>query len=356
MYVVLLIALCLCYYIFTYVVKVKNQRKYAVISMGIVLFLFAALRKYTVGIDTGSYFKEFRDDARMEFAQLFKIRETRDPVFHAFMKILSYFSPDPQIMLVVVSGIVAVGISLIAYYLPGNPLFIFSMFICFRIYSFTFSGLRQAIAMALTWIAFIFLIKEKNFWYLIFTFLATLFHASAICFILGFFIYKIKSNKLFFTIAVLFFGMFFVLGNTLLDKILNLVLPGRFGGYIDRASDASFGFGLNTVCYFLMTAFCLLFYFINKNASNKNKISDTLIRFSFIGTVIFLVGEGFPNLFRISYYFIIYLYPLFAEILNNVFDKKDYTLIQTFLIGLLFIQYIYLGPGAGTNVYTFFWQ
>lgn len=86
---------------------------------------------------------------------------SRDPIFYSFMKILTYISEDPQFMLIITSVIVALSFSIFIYKNSINPLMSFIMFIGLRYYSFTLTGLRQAIAWSIILISYQF-IKEKN--------------------------------------------------------------------------------------------------------------------------------------------------------------------------------------------------
>ena len=72
------------------------------------------------------------------------------------------------------------------------PFLSLALYICFGFYSFIFSGLRQAIALAITYISYDF-IKKRQLWKFTLTILvASTFHKSAIFFLPAYFIAQLK--------------------------------------------------------------------------------------------------------------------------------------------------------------------
>lgn len=217
------------------------------------------------------------------------------------------------------------------------------------------SGLRQAIAMSLTWVAFVCYLKNKNLLFFIVTLFASLFHVSAIIFIFVLLLFKIKKTNYVLIASILSLILYFILGNQVIQNILNFILPGRFDGYIDRAEQSTFDVSIVTISLVLMLVLSMIFY-NNFKSIKRNKIITGCMNLAIIGITFFIIGDSFPNMFRISYYFLIFLFPVFAEILNIVLEKKTYQIAYVALVLLLGFEYIYGGTGAGTEIYRFFWQ
>ena len=188
MHVVLIVLLFATYYLTGGSKSDSNMaiRKRQVVLMGFCLFLFGALRSFDVGQDLPMYYEHYLNDSDLSINDILLVLVNRDPGFHIFLHFLSYISSDPQLMLVVVSLFVSFGFSFFVYHEKGSVLLFFMMFIGFRLFSFTLSGLRQAIALGLVFIAFVDLQRSKYISYIILTIIATLFHASAILFLLAF--------------------------------------------------------------------------------------------------------------------------------------------------------------------------
>ena len=106
-------------------------RRKQVIWMGFVIFLFAALRAHTVGTDIWGYFGDFVNDSTYSFTEILDVRQGRDPFFHIVLHVLSFLSDNPQIMLVFVGAVVAIGFSYFTYYQKGHVLLFFVLFIGF---------------------------------------------------------------------------------------------------------------------------------------------------------------------------------------------------------------------------------
>ena len=121
----------------------QKKRKHKVIVMGLILFLFAALRATDVGIDVPRYAANYIDVRHETYLNILVIKSDRDPVFSIFSKLLGTIVPDPQFLLVVVGAIVAFAFSYFVYHQKGNVLTLFILFIGFRLYAFTLTGVQK---------------------------------------------------------------------------------------------------------------------------------------------------------------------------------------------------------------------
>lgn len=335
-------------------IEPPKKRKYEVIFIGIVLFLFAALRHSSVGIDLQRYCANYKNVANLSFSQILSPDSRfRDPVFHCFLHILSFVSKDPQFMIVVISAWVAFCFSYFTYHSKGNVLITYLLFICLRIYSFTFSGLRQAIAMGFIWLAFVMLQKNKKILFLIFVISGTLFHASAIAFLLALPLMYIKSYKLVLTSILAITAINFILGDRLVYSLSSFLFSKRFEDYIDIAINTGTNLSTTFILYVAMFLFIIIFL-----SRTKRTDSQALGRFNIVcaGMMFSFIGQGFPNMFRIAYYFICNLFPLFSETILANIKQRERVLLNFLMPTLLIAQYVLLGTSAGTENYIFFWQ
>ena len=102
---------------------------------------------------------------------------------------------------------------------------------------------------------------------------------------------------------------------------------------------------------------CLIFsiYFICRYKEKNNDLQPYL-RISVFSVFLFLVGQGIPNFFRFGYYFVPVLFVMFSEVLDRNIDKKYRKFLEAAIIVFLAAQYIVFKPGAGTDIYQFFWM
>lgn len=357
MHLLFLVTLCaLSFFVHLQQVSPENKRKYEVALLGIVLFLFAALRAPSVGIDVQRYCDTYRQVSGMSYAEILKPSENynlRDPFFHCFMRTLAYISDNPQLMLAVIGAWVAITFSIFVYHTGGQVLNTFLLFVCLRIYSFTLTGLRQSIAMGFVWLAFVCLQKKKYIWYAVFLILAACFHLSAITFLMALPLVLIKSKNVVLGGVLCFTAANILSGNRFVYYISNFLFSERFGGYIDTAIESETSFSSTFLLYIALFAFVVLFF---KRVEERNENSVSLFNTACFGLMVSFVSQGFPNLFRVAYYFICNLFPLFTQTVNVSGKQSERTIINTLLPVFLIAQYLLMGTSGGTENYLFFWE
>lgn len=353
----LLVSLCFIEAFFSVFSAPKRQRFMKVLFMGLMLFLFAALRAKTVGIDVLGYFVGFETDARWTVSEILNAApnytQSRDPAFHLFLHFLSFISMDPQIMLVVIGLLVAVGFSVFVYYQKGSVLLFYILFITLRIFPFTLSGLRQAMAMAFAFMAFAALQNRKHILFLLLTVVGGLFHESAVFFLLAFPLIKLKN-----TLAVGGLAMAIAFANAATQNRLvawgaSNFWGGRFAGYASTAIDASFEGSTTFLLYVAIFAIILLFFPVLKQSY---KDTGALFRLASFAMMFSIIGQSMPNMFRIAYYFIFALLGFVPRLVERMFEPKMRIVVIGLIALLMGAQYLILGPGAGVENYVFYWQ
>lgn len=359
-HVIFIILLFLTYYITGGIDGEKNLkiRKRQVTYMGLLLFLFAALRSPTVGIDirpdypTG-YWEDYYVNADVSFAEILFMRAGRDPIFHCFLKVLSFFSDSPQTMLIAIGGIFAFGFSYFVYHSKGNVLLTYMMLIGFRIFSFSFSGLRQAVALGLIYIAYIAFRDEKYKQFVILTCVAALFHNSALIFLLSWPLLFIKVN---YVVSALFLLLWIniVTNGIIVNYLATLFFSGRFDSYLENSVNMAFEGGGTFFIY-------VFFYLLILISYRKIKINDVSFdkEFSILSVGMFFstIGQSMSNVFRMAYYFIFLLFPATSQMIMSIVKEKEFYAVICYMTSLLLAaQYLILGPGAGTENYDFFWN
>ncbi len=359
-HVIFIILLFLTYYATGGIDGEKNLkiRKRQVTYMGLLLFLFAALRSPTVGIDirpddTTGYWADYYVDADVSFTELLVMRAGRDPIFHCFLKVLSLFSDSPQTMFIAVGAIFAFGFSYFVYHSKGNVLLTYMMLIGFRIFSFSLSGLRQAVALGLIYIAYIAFRDKKYKQFVILTCVAALFHNSALIFLLS---WPLLFIKVTYVVCVLFLFLLINIGTNgiIVNYLASLFFSGRFDSYLEESVNMAFEGGAT---FFIYVFFYLLILISYRKIKRKDVTFDKEFSILSVGMFFSTIGQSMSNVFRIAYYFIFLLFPATSQmIMCIVKDKTSYSLFCFLASFLLALQYLLLGPGAGTENYDFFWN
>lgn len=327
----------------------KTRRK-QVTLMGSVMFLFAALRSFDVGQDLPMYYDQYLRDAHLQIDDILVDLASRDPVFHIFIHFLNYISPNPQLMLVVVAFVVTFGFSYLVYHEKGNVLLFFMMFIGFRMFSFTLSGLRQAIALGLIFIAYVYLKKSKYIPYIVITLLASLFHTTAILFLLAFPASKVNYKVL--SITLISAALAIVLsGGGVSKTIASLIFDERFEGYSLTKFEG------NTTFYLYLIMYAISLSGMRNIIKHDNNAVIAMNMFT-IGIFFSFIGQQLDSVFRIAYYFIFAQFPVFSVFIYNQIKGEHIMaeFVHFIICVLLVAQYLLLGTGAGTDNYTFFWE
>jgi len=358
-------------------IKKIETRKSETIVCGLIVFLYASLRGESVGIDLETYSKNFIELKYYSILEIINISSSytlsRDTFFWVFMKVLSFLSDSPRIMIVVIAAIVTYSISKFIYHSKSDVLFCFILFVCLRYFSFTLTGLRAALALS-----FIFLsleqISKKNFLnFAILILYACLSHASSIIFALAYPIFYVKRTNIF----IVFFSLIIIIlvftNINVFTSILSFIpfIDNRFYDYLQNTDGAS-GNVIFLIYLSIMISISInrhrLRNFILKKLSDKPQINPSDIsnenrkfilyyNFFVIGTLISFVGIFIPNVFRVAYFFIIpSLFYLLPKLISYHQEKNKLKSLKWIVITLLLIQFIIIGPGAGTEKYVFFWQ
>ncbi len=332
------------------------HKKRKVFVMGLILFLFAALRDTTVGIDVPRYAETFEYLSKLSFAEIWEWKEERDPVFSMFGKVLTYISPDPQMLLVTVGAIVAICFSYFAYHQQSNTLVLYILFVTFRMYAFTLTGLRQAIALSLCWVAFVKLQKRQAGWFILLTVIASLFHASAITFLVAWPIYRYGRPILIVIACSVLAAVDLALSHRLVLQLTVFVQGDRFEDYAAMDNIIQYQSGGTQLIYFILFAFVIIVMFYAKERIEFKQDFEGLFKVGCLALAVSVMCQNLPGFFRISYYYMLPFYAVVAPAIKAAFNKRDTVIVYGVIVVLLCAQYVILTPGAGINEYRFFWS
>ncbi len=333
--------------------KVKVNKRISIWGC-FILFFYGALRSTSVGTDVQSYTDTYLTLPYMSFKEIFSSITivSRDPFFYTFLKMLTYINDDPQFMLMVISAIVAICVSIFIYKNSVNPILSFTMFITLRYYSFTLTGLRQAIAWAVVILSYEFIKEKKPLKFILTVCLAALFHKSALVFLLAYPLANVKRIDIMTLIASLILGINFITNGLIIKLIVQIPLLDQYQSYVFGGETTSSG---STLLLIYISIILFAFVVRNKIISKGDDIY-LMYNLTIVGIAITTLSFEYANVFRIGYYFIFPIIILFPIVINRTLDKKFQQLLIYTVILVLTAQFIFLGPGAGTVNYNFFWQ
>lgn len=329
----------------------RNKTKgnlFIIYASFIIIILFQSLRKWTVGIDIVTYldfFERLSTGSIIDFSDEFSSIETG---FLIFNKVIAWFTSDNQIFLAIVSASIFIPIGYVIYKNSLNLYLSIIALITLGIFNFTFSGIRQSIAIAVVFLSYEFIKKRKWFWFVLIILLASTFHKSALVFLPAYPLYHLKIKKKHFVLVIGIIAIVFILKSFLLKFFVSTA----FEKY--DSSELLVSTGAYTM-FFIM----LLIYSFSIFVQRKSEFSVALNAYSnyMLGAVIIQIAASESHVaMRAGYYYFIFIALLLPEIMATFKDKKVRNGL-VFIIVVMCLFFYYLTTNASAlNPYLFFWE
>jgi len=303
----------------------------------ITLSLFAGIRSFRVGTDSGTYTKDFRHSLDIYNFQFDKLIE---PGYQLLEYTLLRLTHNYFWLFFITALIVVYCYLTIIKRYSVNYWFSIFLFITLGVYTFFFNGLRQGLAMAIFALALPYLLEKRLIPYLIICFLASLFHNTALFMIPFYFLVNLRIKPIYKILAT-FLGSLFVS-----RFLINYVSASneRYEGYAaaDQEGGGYVTLGLYTILIFVI-------YFIIRIYKIRDKQFMQLFAFYAIGVVfiipIAMLGANPSGPQRLLAYFtwtLILILPIIFKRINNIY------IISSAVI--LFIIYFILTTSAFSNL------
>lgn len=323
----------------------KNKKKIYVTLVGLQLFILLALRKTTVGTDVRTYLWFFELIPQMDLSNILNHRFEVGYVL--FMKIMSLISTDERLFIAVISFFIVFSISIFIYKHSKFPMLSFYLYVTLGFYSFTFSGLRQAIAFSILLFGYDYIKDHKFIKFSLVVLLAASFHFTALIFIFAYFMARRKLNTLNFISYVFLFLFVFALKS----QIMRFLTAYIFTDYNFYNSGAYTVLLISAV----IVIGCLMFYKQTTNNNPYSVVNYNLVMFSLI---LISFASTSSNVLRASNYFYYYIILLLPDVTVSIKKKNERLIIVYTILILTTAQYLYLLPKSylGILPYAFFWQ
>lgn len=313
--------------------KVKNRKQelFLLLIAFLIVFLPAAFR-YEIGIDYFAYKNIFENIASFENYE----------IGYVFLNKFIYNIGLSYEWLFAIIAFIIYFCFFISY--PKQDRAIFH-FLLFSIYYFiSFNQLRSALALGFILIAIMSFYKSKNlFFYIVLIFLATMFHKSAILFLLFVPFLNHTSLKVFKKIHILIIVSIVVI-YFLKDSIVYMILNNsitdalgfsRYTNHSKYGTETELNTGLGVVIKILILLFPMLFYKKILNG-DKDKLIFIYIIFVCLIAVFFAstidIFSRFERIFIIAYVLAIIL----VKATKTILFRKTYV-----LLGLLYFFIIF---------------
>lgn len=316
----------------------KKKMTYCIVCGALLVLLASTRAAYSGFGDDSMYMKNFeyvKENTFVEIFDYFKMQDT-EVVFYELTKIVSLFTSNYNILLVVCAIPIVFIVSRAIYKFSKMPQLSYLIFSCAFFFLWSMVILRQAIAMAFVVVALEFLLKKKYWKFLVAVGCAVLFHRTAIILLIALPLSFLRYSKKSVVVFVLLCGIGGIFGNQIVDMFMRLFVDaGHFSAYLTRME--SFG-NLRQVykfvVYGLLTGVTIVF------SNEKFKKSNSLLIYScLVGCLLCALAPFFAETYRLALYFMLPLIVVLPNSMQFIKDKKK----RTFLIGAIGISLVVLG-------------
>ncbi|WP_227514005.1 EpsG family protein [Acinetobacter lactucae] len=225
-----------------------------------ILILFFSIRDFTVGTDTITYTKFFRDGLAPQYYEF----NPEVEVGYQFVEYLILNITHNYFWLFFFCSLIVVPsyFYIIKKYSTNYILSIF-IFITFGLYNFFFNGLRQGIAIAICFLALPFLLDKKILKYFIFVFIASLFHVSAWVMLFFYFLVHSRIKLEYKMISII--GISSIISGLVINYLANSNKRYESYGQIDEASG-----GYLTLSFYIVLGMFIYIFGKKERINNYN--------------------------------------------------------------------------------------
>ena len=335
----------------------KIKKRLSIVLM-IILTLLAMLRNKSVGTDTEIFCSTFLTVNELTIKECLN---SRFEVFNILLfKLIGIISKEPQILIIMSSIIINIGVYIFIIKNSKNPLTTTILYFTLNYYFIFMCLMRQAFALVMILIGYEMLKNNRNILFCVCVLLASLFHTSAIIFLILLPLKKInkKVNVVFIVILCSIIG--FLIGTNLLKISVHIL--SDYAKYLDSSY---IGSSYVTAGLYSLTSFCFLIFGLkvpsSKMMDRESKLDNNYELLKWIiavGTIISSIS------IKVALFSRIYIYFGFFSILwlsNSIhlLTKKSNMLMWKMIIYVFTMFYVIIiskYDWYGIFPYSFFWN
>ncbi|MBY0097327.1 EpsG family protein [Mesobacillus maritimus] len=307
------------------------------------LLLLLVLRSNTVGSDTNAYLALFEKGKSFPF---WDFEYSRSEVGYLFLNKLLSFVESGQLVLMVFATIPMLIFFRSILKESKIPWLSLYLFITIGLYALVFNILRQVIAMAMIFVSFKYLVKNDFKRFFVLVAIASLFHASALIFLLTYFF---RNMKLTFRNTVIY--VFLAMGLYVFSQPILVFLINRFSTV---QYELNSGGDLPLLLVMLLTLVAGLVF--SKSVIKSNPRAIVLYNILYLGILFQILALEFTTFSRVTTYFMMFMVIFIPEVISSIKDRQLKIVGFILVIILTGIQYyitLIVDPN-GIVPYSFF--
>lgn len=321
-----------------------NQRQYEKVGYWIcIIFLMfiAGFRDSTIGNDTHKYLEIF------ESINLY-INSRYEIGFIYLNLLISHICQWPQIVLIVTSIFILYSYGRFIWKYSKYPWLSLFLLFSYNFFPFALSGIRESIALAIILFSYDYLLNKSHVKFIILVLIAFTFHFTAIIFLLGILIRRLKLN-LKTVLCIVLGGIICLVCFTGLLSIV-ILYNESYQSYVDNG--VYFG---ETRMASIIDLIFLITVFVFCVSSKSRKIEkrifsgnnyDLMLLMNLIAITIYLVSLKFNLLSRLGLYYSIFIIITLPNAIayKNLLSKQIWIVIVGLMFYLYFLIILILRP------------
>lgn len=302
-YIINLLSVFVWYYLLN-IIKLKNKTMLYTIIMTTQLFVFSALRDFSVGSDTHVYVRRFSIIANSEFNQLSNLTDVLDFEigFIYLSKLISLISINPRFYLSVLNLLILIGVAIFIKQHSKIIWLSYFLFISFGFWGNSLNVVRQFLAVAILINSIGFVKDKKIVKFFAFVLIATSLHSAALTFII---VYPLSFLKVNIKSSIIFMGAI-MFTSVFSETLINFIMINS--GYDHLSGRLGSGSGSGTIVV-IGTLLASVFY-VKQVSISDYSIPDTFIHILFCGVVFNILALEFAMFGRMMIYFTIIIIVL----------------------------------------------
>lgn len=330
-------------------IKIKDRliRNKAVIVLGCFgIFIIQALRAEFVGVDLSSYLPALQMVRSIDIFAGERLYNY-EAGYLLYSQVFSKLNFPNQWYLAVVALTIIAPIAYTWYEnskMPGLSIFIY---ITLGFFAFSFSGLRQAIALAIIFYSFKYIKEKSLIKFILCVALAMSFHTTAIIFVVAYPLYYLRLRLIHIYLIVLVFILVFIYRSEIFLLIYHL-----YKGIAGEAESTN-AYTMLTVMVIVMV---LAYAFGSKDKQDLN--FNAYKNYMLVAILVQIFASQSNVIMRAGYYYYLFITLLIPEIINN---QKDIGIrISAVIILIVVLLYFFqMTTGNGylnVSPYYFYWE
>lgn len=356
-----------------------ESKKGAAVYLGIIFSVIAFLLMFkapSIGNDTKTYIKLFKEIASYENVNNFLIDSRYEAGFVYLIRIISRFFNDPQALFIITGPFIAFSFGRFIYKYSRLPWMSVYMFLTLQFFDLSFSGLRQIVSISILLFSYDFLIKRKPIQFFSIVLLAATMHTSAVLFLLLYPFTSLKQTRNFY-LASAGIGVAGAVSFGAILRIAERVFP-QYVKYFTQ-DGTSFKSSPTLACALMLVLWLVLLFIseLLKEGSifrkapevaqgdakiilHSTSVDDVLRLSIWFGIIMLMLSLNGTILNRFKYVFTVPIITYYPSAIADLKLAKNRTLMYigscaVFLIYILII-YTYRSEWQSTFPYSFFWQ